>query len=52
MLWLNDLRRYGDWSEARKFYDMGGEKWINCVTGNTLFESNVSVNVFKVEIYI
>ena len=24
----------------------------NCVTGNTLFQSNVSVNDFKVEIYI
>ena len=52
MLWLNDLRRYAERSEARKFYDMGGEKQINCVTGNTLFQSNVSVNVFKVEIYI
>ena len=26
MFWLNDLRRYAEWSEARKFYDMGGEK--------------------------
>ena len=52
MLWLNNLRRYAEWSEARKFYDMGGEKYINCVTGNTLFQSNVSVNDFKVEIYI
>ena len=26
MLWLNDLRRYAERSEARKFYDMGGEK--------------------------
>ena len=52
MLWLNDLRRYAERSKARKFYDMSGEKQINCVTGNTLFQSNVSVNVFKVEIYI
>ena len=52
MLWLNDLRRYAEWSEARKFYDMGGKKYINCVTGNTLFQFNVSVNDFRVEIYI
>ena len=26
MLWLNDLRRYAEQSEARKFYDMSGEK--------------------------
>ena len=26
ILWLNDLRRYAEQSEARKFYDMGGEK--------------------------
>ena len=26
MLLLNDLRRYAEQSEARKFYDMGGEK--------------------------
>ena len=28
--------------------------WVvkNRLTGNTLFQSNVSVNVFKVEIYI
>ena len=46
------LRRYAERTEARKFYDMDGEKWINCVNGNTLFQSNVSVNDFKVEIYI
>ena len=43
---------YAEQSKARKFYVTGGEKQINCVTGNTLFQSNVSVNVFKVEIYI
>ena len=52
MLWLNDLRRYAEQSKTGKFYDMGSEKYINCVTGNTLFQSKVSVNVFKVEIYI
>ena len=52
MLLLNDLRRYAKQSEARKFYNMGNEKEINCVTGSTLFQSNVSVSVFKVEIYI
>ena len=38
--------------QAIKFYDKGGEKSINCVTGKTLFQSNTSVNVLKVEIYI
>ena len=52
MLWLNDLRRYAKWSETRKFHDMSGEKFINCVIGNTLFQSNVSVNLFKVQLYI
>ena len=28
------------------------KKSINHVTGNTLFKTNVSVNIFKVEIYI
>ena len=44
--------RYAEQSEARKVYDMGGEKQINCVAGSTLFQPYVSVNVFKVEIYI
>ena len=26
MVWLIDLGRYAEQSEARKFYDMGGEK--------------------------
>ena len=41
-------------SEVRleNFYDIGGEKWINCVTGNTLFQPKISVNAFKVEIKI
>ena len=39
MLRLNDLRRYAERSKARKFYDMGGEKYINCVTDNTLSQS-------------
>ena len=52
MLWLNDLRRYAEQSMARKLYDMGGEKLTNFVTGNTLFQSNISVNIFKVKICI
>ena len=51
-LWLFDLRRYAKKSETRKFYDMSAEKEINCVTGSTLFQSNVSVNAFKMEVYI
>ena len=47
MLCLNDLRRYAKPSEARKFYDMGDEKKINCVTGSTLFQSDVSVKSSK-----
>ena len=43
MLYLNDLR-YAERSEAKKFYDMSGEKQINCVTGNTLFQSNTSMS--------
>ena len=43
MLLLNDLR-YAEQSEAKKFYDMSGEKYINCVTGNTLFQSNTSMS--------
>ena len=36
-------------SKAGKFYDISTEKQINCVTGNTLFQSKVSVNAFKVK---
>ena len=46
--WLEVCRA----KRGKKFYDMGGEKYINCVTDNTLFQSNTSVNVFKVDIYI
>ena len=41
---------YGEQSNARRFYDISAKKYINCVTGNTLFQSKVSVNVFKEEI--
>ena len=51
-LWLFDLMRYAEQSMARKFYEMSGDKLLNYVTGSTLFQSNVSVNVFKVQIYI
>ena len=27
--------------------DMGAEKYINCVTGSTLFQFHVSTNVFN-----
>ena len=49
---LFNLSRYSELGEARKFYDIRTEKQINCVTGNTLFQSRISVNVFKVKIYI
>ena len=51
-LCLFDLMRYAEQSEARSFYEMSGEKQFNFVTGSTLFQSNVSINVFKVNIYI
>ena len=35
MLALNDFRMYAEQSEPTKFYDMVGEKLINCVTANT-----------------
>ena len=38
--------------KARIFYDISFEKQINCMTGNTLFQFKISVNVVKVEIYI
>ena len=38
-------------SEAKLENFMTWVGWkIDCVTGNTLFQSNVSVNVFKMEI--
>ena len=45
-------RRYAELSEARNFFDISAEILINCVTGNTLFQSKMSVNAFKVEIKI
>ena len=33
-------------------YNIRDEEQITCVTGNTLFQSKMSVNVFKLEIYI
>ena len=43
---------YAEENEARIFYAITAEKQINCVTGNTLFWSKISVNFFKVEIYV
>ena len=51
-LWLFALMRYAEQSQARKFYEMSGDKSLKYVTGSTLFQSNISVNVFKVQIYI
>ena len=51
-VWLFDLRRYAKQSETRKFYDISAEKYTHFMTGGTLFQSNISVCVFKVEIYI
>ena len=51
-LWLFNLSRYAKWREARQFYDTRAEKQINCVTGNTFFQSKMSLNAFKLEIYI
>ena len=49
-LWLFDSRRYAKQIEAGKCYDINTEKYINCVTGDTMFQYKVSVNLFKVEI--
>ena len=32
---------------SRKFYDISVEKLINCVTGNTFFQSKVSVYMLQ-----
>ena len=52
LLSLFNLSRYTKWREARKLYDIRAKEQINCVTGNTLFQSIMSVNVFELEIYI
>ena len=50
-LWLYDLK-YAKQNEGRKLYDISGVKSIHFLTASTLFQSNVSVSVFKVKIYI
>ena len=49
---LFTLSRYTKWKEARKFYEIRAEEQINCVIGSILFQSKMSVDVFKLEIYI
>ena len=43
---------YTEQSEARTFFDESAEKKLNCVTGNTLFQSKMPVNISKLEIRI
>ena len=37
-------------SEARKFFRHSAEKYINYVTGNTLFQSKMSLNILTVHV--